>query len=131
MHDASKIEMHSHSSSADGIDVLTFALARCLPPFKVEIGAAVATDQECHSVLKLSWLGGLRHHLSILSCCLTRRARLLNYLLIHVHITYMVWALLAASKAPSSSKQPLRSNMTSDLKSVTPITYLSERVEIM
>ena len=27
-------------------------------------------------------------------------------LLIHMHITYMVWALLAASEATSSSKQP-------------------------
>ena len=27
-----------------------------------------------------------------------------NYLLIHVHIAYMVWALLAASKATTSSK---------------------------
>ena len=46
-----------------------------------------------------------------------------NYL--HVHITYMVWALLAASKATAGSKQPQMSNLTSDLKSVTPITYLS------
>ena len=34
-----------------------------------------------------------------------------NYLLIHVHIVSMVWALLAASEVTSSSKQPLRSNM--------------------
>ena len=51
---------------------------------------------------------------------------LLNYLPIHVHITYMmVWALLAASEATSSFKQPQRQNLTSYLKSVTPITYLS------
>ena len=47
-----------------------------------------------------------------------------NYLLIHVHIAYMVWALLAASEATTASKQPRRSNPTSDLKSVTPITYV-------
>ena len=29
-----------------------------------------------------------------------------NYLLIHVHITYMVWTLLAASEATSSFRQP-------------------------
>ena len=48
-----------------------------------------------------------------------------NYLLIHEHIAFMVWALLAASEATTASKQPWRSNLTSDLKSVTPITYLS------
>ena len=48
-----------------------------------------------------------------------------NYLLNHVHIVYMVLALLAASEATTASKQPRRSNLTSDLKSVTPITYLS------
>ena len=32
---------------------------------------------------------------------------------------------LAASEATTASKQPQRSNLTSDLKSVTPITYLS------
>ena len=37
----------------------------------------------------------------------------------------MVWALLAVSEAITASKQPQRSNLTSDLKSVTPITYLS------
>ena len=42
-----------------------------------------------------------------------------------MHIAYMVWALLAASEATTASKQPQRSNLTSDLKSVTPITYLS------
>ena len=48
-----------------------------------------------------------------------------NYLLIHVHIAYMVWAFLAATEATTASKQPRRSNLASDLKSVTPITYLS------
>ena len=48
-----------------------------------------------------------------------------NYLLIHVHIAYMVWALLAASEATTASKQPRRSNLASDLKAVTPITYSS------
>ena len=37
----------------------------------------------------------------------------------------MAWALLAASEATTTSKHPRRSNLTSDLKSVTPITYLS------
>ena len=37
----------------------------------------------------------------------------------------MVWALLAASEVTTASKQPQRSSLTSDLKSVTPITYLS------
>ena len=49
-----------------------------------------------------------------------------NYLLIHVHIAYMVWALLAASEATTAFKQPQRSNLTLYLKSVTPITYLSK-----
>ena len=49
-----------------------------------------------------------------------------NYLLIHVHIDYMVWALLAASEATKASKQPQRSNLTSDLKSVTSITYVTK-----
>ena len=48
-----------------------------------------------------------------------------NYLLIHVHIAFMVWALLAASEATTASKQPQSSNLASDLKSVTPFTYLS------
>ena len=49
-----------------------------------------------------------------------------NYLLIHVHIAYMEWALLAASKATTASKQPQRSNLTSDFKSVTSITYVTK-----
>ena len=49
-----------------------------------------------------------------------------NYLLIHVHIAYVVWALLAASEASTVSQQPRRSNLTSDLKSVTSISYLSK-----
>ena len=48
-----------------------------------------------------------------------------NYLLNNVHITYKVWALLATSKATTASKQPRRANMASDLKSMTPNTYLS------
>ena len=46
-----------------------------------------------------------------------------NYLLIHVHIAYMVWALLAASEATTASKQPRRSGLTSYFKSVASITY--------
>ena len=37
----------------------------------------------------------------------------------------MVWTLLAASEATTASKQPRRSNRSSDLKSVTPITFIS------
>ena len=39
----------------------------------------------------------------------------------------LIWygPFLAASEATTASKQPQRSNLTSDLKSVTPITYLS------
>ena len=48
-----------------------------------------------------------------------------NYLLIHGHIAYMVWVLLAASEATTASKQPQRPNLTSDLKSVTSITYVT------
>ena len=47
----------------------------------------------------------------------------LNYLHIHVHIAYI--AHFGGSEATTASKQPRRSNLTSDLKSVTPITYLS------
>ena len=46
-----------------------------------------------------------------------------NYLLIHVLIAYIVWDLLAASEATTAYKQDWRSNLTSDLKSVTSITY--------
>ena len=49
----------------------------------------------------------------------------LNYLHIHVHIAYMVWSLLTASEATMASKQPRRSDLTLDLKSVTPNTYIS------
>ena len=42
-----------------------------------------------------------------------------DYLLIDVHIAYMVWAILAASEATTASKQPRKPNLTSDLKSVT------------
>ena len=44
-----------------------------------------------------------------------------NYLLIHRHIAFMVWALLAASEATTASKQSWRSNLIPDLKSVTSI----------
>ena len=40
----------------------------------------------------------------------------LNYLHIHVHIAYLVWTLLTASEATMTSKQPWRSDLTSDLK---------------
>ena len=49
----------------------------------------------------------------------------LDYLHIHVHIADMVWTLLAASEATTASKQPQMSDLTSDLKSVTSITYIS------
>ena len=37
----------------------------------------------------------------------------------------MVWTLLAASEVTTASKQHRRSSLTSDLESVTPITYLT------
>ena len=37
-----------------------------------------------------------------------------TYLLILVHIAYMVWTLLTASEATTASKQPRRSDLTSD-----------------
>ena len=53
----------------------------------------------------------------------------LNYLHIHVHIAYMFWThfegFLVASDATKASKRPRRSDLTSDLKSVTLITYIS------
>ena len=50
----------------------------------------------------------------------------LNYQHIHVHIAYTrVWSLMMAYEATTSLKQPPRSNLASDLKSETPITYLS------
>ena len=49
----------------------------------------------------------------------------LEYLHIHVHIAYMEWTLSTASEATTASKQPRRSDLTSDLKSVTSITYIS------
>ena len=48
-----------------------------------------------------------------------------NYLLIYVYIASTVWTLLAASEATAATKQPQGSNLTSDLKSVTPIYYSS------
>ena len=49
----------------------------------------------------------------------------LNYLLILVHIAYVVWTLSTASEATTASKHPRRSDMTSDLNSVTSITCIS------
>ena len=49
-----------------------------------------------------------------------------NYLLIHVHIVYMVWALLAASEATTASKQPQRSKLSLQVKLVTPIYYMTK-----
>ena len=49
-----------------------------------------------------------------------------NYLLIHVHIVYMVWALLAASEATTASKQPRRSKLSLQVKLVTPIYYMTK-----
>ena len=53
----------------------------------------------------------------------------LNYLHIHVHIAYMFLThfegFLVASEATTASKRPRRSDLTSDLKSVTSITYIS------
>ena len=48
-----------------------------------------------------------------------------KYLHIHGHIAYMELSLLTASEASMASKQPQRSKLTSDLKSVTPNTYIS------
>ena len=51
----------------------------------------------------------------------------LNYLHIHVHITYMFWAhfeaLLVASEATTASKWPQRSKLISDLEFVAQIAY--------
>ena len=55
----------------------------------------------------------------------------LNYLHILVHIAYMVWTLLTASEATMASKQPWRSDLTSDLKSVTSITYIPMCILLM
>ena len=49
----------------------------------------------------------------------------LDYLQIHVHIANMVWILLTDSEATTASKQPQRSDLTSDLKSVTSITHVT------
>ena len=40
-----------------------------------------------------------------------------------VHIAYMVWSLLTASEATTASKQPQRSDLTSDLEFVAQIAY--------
>ena len=47
----------------------------------------------------------------------------LDYLHIHVHIAYTVWAFFTASEATTASKQPQTSNLTSDLESVAQIAY--------
>ena len=49
-----------------------------------------------------------------------------NYVLLHVHIVYMVWALLAASEATTASKQPRRSKLSLQVKLVTPIYYMTK-----
>ena len=49
-----------------------------------------------------------------------------NYLLIHVHIVFMVWALLAASEATTVSKQRLRLKLSLQVKLVTPIYYITK-----
>ena len=49
-----------------------------------------------------------------------------NYLLIHVHIVYMIWSLLSASEATTASKQPLRSKLRLQVKLVTPIYYMTK-----
>ena len=49
----------------------------------------------------------------------------LDYLHIYVHIAYMVRILLTASEATMASKQLWGSDLTSKLKSVTSITYIS------
>ena len=54
----------------------------------------------------------------------------LNYLHIHVHIAYLFWThfevLLVASEATTASKQPLRSNCSSDLEFVAQIAYATK-----
>ena len=49
-----------------------------------------------------------------------------NYLLIHVHIVYMVWTLLAASEATTASKQPRRSKLSLQMKLGAPIYYMTK-----
>ena len=49
-----------------------------------------------------------------------------NYLLIHVHLAYMAWSLLAASEATTASKQPRRSKLSLQVKLVTPIYYMTK-----
>ena len=62
--------------------------------------------------------GGLRGYHSLLTASEVKSDLIFEisdpyYLLIHVHIAYMVWALLAGSEATTASKQPQRSNLTS------------------
>ena len=89
-------------------------------------GCGLQTAAEDRSDLRF---GGLRGHYSLQTASEVKSDLIFeisdpNYLLIHVHIAYMVWIFLAASKATKASKQPRKSNLTSYLKSVTPITYL-------
>ena len=49
----------------------------------------------------------------------------LDYLHIHVHIAYIVWILLWPLRPLQPPKQPRRSDLTSDWKLVTSITYIS------
>ena len=49
-----------------------------------------------------------------------------NFLRTHVHIAFMLRALLAASEASTAHKEPRRSNLTSEMKSVTSITYVTK-----
>ena len=50
----------------------------------------------------------------------------INYLHIHIHIAYMVWALLAASEATTASKQPQRSKLCLQVKLATPIYFITK-----
>ena len=49
-----------------------------------------------------------------------------NYLLIHVHIVYIVWILFAASEATTASIQPWRSKLSLQVKLVTPIYNMTK-----
>ena len=54
-----------------------------------------------------------------------------NYLLIHVHIAYMVWTLFGSLEVTTASKQPQRSSLTSYFKSVTSITYVAMSLDAL
>ena len=75
-------------------------------------------------------LGGLHGHYSLQTASEIKsdfrfEINDLNYLLIYVHIAYREWALLPASEATTASKQPWRSNLTSDLESVTSLAHVA------